>query len=668
MPKMNEDSGAFAVIALLVAGAIVVAAFSIATSLTAHEVASTRGETIELRSIAENTMNIIVSDTGFTSSGDTTWDANADALRRFGLASNLGENFLDGEKILAMNQARMGATANGFPDYDEVRGALGLPVGVDFHLRSYPLVYSVLDDRFNSYRNMEVAYIANYEKSASVPAPENVDITTAALDMGDYTVVTFTLTCPAVGPSEDVYLFTLRLDTGTGTGSGIVTSNHYSPIVRCDNVPVSFTARYENLAWASDSAGWELRFDAKSLVSDMVVASDEVATSIRDAGTESYTLLAQSDDHNFVSDDAETPAVTIDKRTRDGSRHAVSGIVATAKAFQPGVDPDSGSPAQTVTATLNKNQVTTVAFNALTPMDGTWTVVVTTSSAEARGLFTFTNAAITGELLQVSALAQAEIDVLDELVRNFDPTLYAGSGGDVFRDTKEDTARTLGYQQGSGVIDNYDIVIIGSAVDTNALEAQFPEDLRTWVDGGGTLVAFGSPHGAQWLRRSSAFEIQYTDAAGQPISTPDTTHPLLHSPDELRFRDYKNDARAYSMEDSLFEGYSHVMVKDGTLTSDSSEDLLALSDPGAYARGTVILTSFYPTDLFASGSAEEELLEAKKFINNLLSRRYQQIQLDYGPPIPSGTAVESVTRLVVVPHPEEPRAFVEIRLVLYAWK
>lgn len=663
----RHDEGAFTVIALLVAGAIVVAAFAIATSLTAHEVATTRGESTELRSMAENTMNIIVSQTGFTESGVEQWDSDADTLERFGLASSLGENFLDGEKILAMNQAKMSATANGFPDYAEVRGALGLPTGVDFHLRSYPLVYSVLDDRFNSYRNMQVAYIANYENSGVVPPPENVVITTSAADMGDYTQVTFTSTCPATGPTQDVYLFTLRLDTGTGSGSGTITSSHYTPIIKCDNVPVSFSHRIENLNWVANSAGWELRYDAKSLITDNVIASDELAASVRDVGTDAYTLSVQSDLHNFAQSEGEAPSVSIDKRERDGGRHMVNGISATVKAFAPGVDPATGSPAETKTVTLTKSQPTQVDFTTLTPIDGTWNVVVTTTTAKAESRFTYTATPLTGDTLAVSALAQAEIDVLDELVRTFDPTLYSASGGDVFRDTKEDTARTLGYPpSGTGKIDDFDIVVIGSGVDTSALEAQFPEDLRSWVDAGGMLVAFGSPHGPQWLQRSTAWQIDYVDAAGNAITTPDPTHPFLHSPDELRFRDYQNLARAYGMDENLFEGFSHIIVN--TIDATTSEDFLALSKPGVYGRGTVVLTSFFPTDLFAGGSVEDEALEAKKFVNNLLSRRYQQIQLDYGPTIPNGLPVESTTRLVVVPHPEEPRAFVEIRLVLYVWK
>ncbi len=665
---------------MLVAAIVVTGAFAAGISVLSHRGEQASGRATDLDAKAHEMLRLVVTDSGRTTTGATAWDANPDAIERFGLASGRGRNFVSGEKIEGLRHGlREAYPSNGHPDYPEVRGALGLG-GHDFHLRSFPLVYAVDDERFNKFRGMNAAYVGEFV-STTTPDPQVTVTTTLDQDAGRI-VVTFRVACeaPFLGsPFPDVLVLTTKLKTGTGAGHGTIVQNHYSPVIDCSGADaVDVPVRYENVDLKSYADAWKLTFDLKSVFANRMLADNEAVTLALADGSEEFVLSAEPDAANFWSTGAgaAAPVVILDKLTKAGTRHETAVVVDVT------VTPPAGAPVtfEDVRIPPTASHRLTLDGLAATAALGTFVASVATANgtgvAAAEGRFTFTTSEYALPAMESSPRALVEITILDELVAAFDGDRYrddaGGTGlGDVFRDVVDDTRKTLadvphgervlwdGRDGAADTGDEYDIVVIGGGVKSSALAGDMAGSLREWVEEEGkTLLVLGvDENNAQWLR--AEFGIQLVTASGG-IGAPDPTHPMLTSPEPLNYRSYDAGGRRYEMTGTVYEGFSHVLV--GRYDASESEDLLAVSNPGVYGKGTVILASYIPQTM--TPDAAERL----KFMNNMLTQSLHQIVLDFGPKIPAGVPVGSASRLAVAPHPLDSTLFMELKLVLYVWE
>jgi hypothetical protein len=241
--------------------------------------------------------------------------------------------------------------------------------------------------------------------------------------------------------------------------------------------------------------------------------------------------------------------------------------------------------------------------------------------------------------------------------------------GDVYPDDNRLLANRLPAvlldAQGYATLDHYNILIVGSDVDHRTMtSAAIKHTIRDWVLAGGTLVVFGSSEQAvQWLE--PLFHVALNGAGGE-LTTPDQNHPLLNTPNKLDHQNYDDHDSAWRFKRAEDRQYfSHVVLK-------GSDSVLAVSDPGAFGAGRIILTSWQPWDLVPGGSPAcdvgnlQPACPGLQLLLNFITLAYHGLYLDYGPAIPDNVAVGVQSRLAHVYHPQMKR-MVELFVLVYAF-
>jgi hypothetical protein len=256
----------------------------------------------------------------------------------------------------------------------------------------------------------------------------------------------------------------------------------------------------------------------------------------------------------------------------------------------------------------------------------------------------------------IGPLALTEVNVLQTLVTNFNPTRYDAAtnpSGDIFGDDSN------GPNEISDALSRYTTLIVGSEVTQTALDSATTKyAISDWVEDGGNLIVLGTlTQQSRWLQ--PIYHAMQVNANGG-IGAPDPTHPILVAPDRLDYTRYMDRGRAWNIRDD--QPFTHVLSR-GDANANSVDDTLTVNNPGTLGNGTVVLTSYMPGSL----TDPQDTVEARKFLHNLLSQSYTMLFLDYGPQIPGDVPVGSAQRLVAVPHPNVPGAVVEVKLVMYVF-
>lgn len=649
MPR--SDSAASAALGLAVATVFVVGGFAVATLvISSNDGKDPRSSSLEPQ--AATALELLVREPGF-STGGSHWPDTPDAMLRFGLAEEGRPQFLDYSKVRALwNGSETADGANSAPDYEEVKEALGIEAGQDFHLRSYPVLMSIDDARWTPQDNLQVAYFAHYGNPES-PATVTPTVTTTSNSVN----VTISITNNGVDPM--VYVAAVSLGE-SADDNPIITEERHTGLVLpggtwnvhvdfwkldgwdddIDGVLVHVTDAYGNAV--VDGSGDELDLDWITGVDPPEDTSSPKAT---------YQRLVHASNVRYVS--GQTVQFAIDHYDGEGDH------VSNAKARFVLVGPN-GKEWFNTTSDLSlpsqKNQVYTWSCPNCTTV-GNYTGIAWDSSYKWRSVdrVHVSAAAMFESSYGASAIAAEEMTVLDQLVAGFDPTVYdpvTNPTGDVFTD---DAAMA---DQMVALLDQYTTVVIGSEVEqANLAPEAVKQGLADWVSNeGGNLVVLGTyRQESRWLR--SVWETMQ-ETAGGGITAPDALHPVLTSPERLDHQRYLDRGRAWRVpEDGEF---THVLTR-GESTNGESQDTLTVSAPGAFEAGTVVLTSYMPGSL----TDPQDRDEAKRLLHNLLNQGHSMLFIDFGPPIPSGVPVGSASRLVVVPHPNVPDVEVEVRLVLY---
>ena len=270
-----------------------------------------------------------------------------------------------------------------------------------------------------------------------------------------------------------------------------------------------------------------------------------------------------------------------------------------------------------------------------------------------------------------------------------DVRVTANQPGDVVPDAKKvmDNELPLRLLDATGA-PRYDVVntlVIGSDVSHVAMTsgaAKFA--VRDWVLGGGNLIVFGSDaQNINWLE--PLFHSAIRSSSGG-ISVPDASHPILHTPDELDNPAVNYDSRgqawdfngqtAQAQQSETTALFTNVIVQGGDALN--GDPLLADSKPGAIGNGTIILSSYFPYDLYNSAKTNQPAgsdcpgrtigqCEGMKFVHNLLMSGYADLYLDYGPEIPDLTDVQPSVHYEQIRHPQfaDP---IEMTLIVYVFR
>lgn len=225
--------------------------------------------------------------------------------------------------------------------------------------------------------------------------------------------------------------------------------------------------------------------------------------------------------------------------------------------------------------------------------------------------------------------------------------------GDVYPDNKQYLDGTLPSRLGQ-----YDVLVIGSAVDQNALTSSVTKNaIRDWVLAGGTLVVFGSSsQNFQWLQ--PLFSVGTANVNGGAFA-PDIAHPLLHEPNELNWDGYDNHGLGWDIKSTgsgaHYNDFTHVIVEGG-------EDVLAVSNQGTFGEGRIFLTTYRGGEI----AQVQGLAEAMGFVENiLLYTEKAHLYLEYGPQIPDGQAVAATIRQSLLF--DDDLGAVAVRVELHVW-
>jgi hypothetical protein len=238
------------------------------------------------------------------------------------------------------------------------------------------------------------------------------------------------------------------------------------------------------------------------------------------------------------------------------------------------------------------------------------------------------------------------------------------SGGDKFVDQSSDIAALqsrLCVPNSNPCVPQLNVLIVGSNVQQTALtSASFKYTISNWVYGGGTLIVLGSNlHTVEWLQPLKGGTLNNATGA---IGSPDPTNPLLNTPEILPWQSYGAPAAAWLVNSPYYQP----VIMSGAAGAGGLPSTLAISKPGAFGGGTVILTSYLPYNLLP-GVLQNGVPEGTRFLHNLLSEAYSILYVDYGPSIPPGAEVAADTRLALVPHPYVKGAMLQIDVVFYTF-
>lgn len=278
-----------------------------------------------------------------------------------------------------------------------------------------------------------------------------------------------------------------------------------------------------------------------------------------------------------------------------------------------------------------------------------------------------------------SNAAVTESDWIDTLHAGFDRAVrissYASaeipfdSEGDILPDIKcalnAYLPGLLTDEQGAGTLTRYSTMVVGGDVDHGALSSEAVKSaVRAWVEAGGTVVVLGSDsQSGLWL--TPLFQSSVVTASGG-LRTPDPQHPILSTPNGLDYTAYRYD-NEWNLRNPDKERFTHVVIGGGQGT------VLAISNPGSFGDGRIILTSWRPHDLTANQAVacpavvdEATACQSLLLLHNLASQSYGELFLDYGAKLPSGAPVGVHTRLVNVYHPDL-RQSITLELQVYVF-
>lgn len=591
---------------------------------------------------------------------------------RCGQASNLDRslNNISYEKLQRLVGAQLDADpGNGLVDYAEARRSLGLEGhGVDFHIRTWPLLPGVAELLRNGYKdpNLRPLYVGDYEfvtKSDQKKVPVLVQHTKGVQDNG---VDSATLWVNVTNNGTVPTMFSVRFTVATQRPIEVEEHTPLLPVEATFNATLTVN-KTKDWKWKDDA---KREFDYLIRDKSQTVGQGTVSMAglsmahsgdrkILTAGMDKLVWVLQSGSVN--------PSVTYDNMFGDGGstgqysswslelRNAsTNALVAVVPSGQ--MESKGGSKVFTLTSAGSYKVV-------LKGGDG-WTAATDRFDVVAAEPDLFTPASVDAGWVP-QAPVPVEVGYLAALVSHFDAGVYDLAyndtllpyvpGGDVLPDDNKVLADLfpglLTAGKGQGTLANYNVLVMGSNVNHESLTSgNIKGPVEDFVEAGGLLIVQDSmDQSVHWLE--PLFHVAI-DSAGGGVSVPDTDHPLLNVPNRLDYAAFDTHGSVWEFnrqEDA--NHFTHVIT-------EAAGDVLAVSDPGEFGKGRVILTSWQAYDMVpgpdagcTAGSYAPSCPGLAVF-NNMLTIAYHGLYIDYGPPIPAGAPVSAQSRILTLFHPE----------------
>lgn len=608
----------------------------------------------DLRSRADGGVASLLASEGSTQSG-VPWYKDPDNVTRFGLAPPGNPDHLDLDKLRNLTRGNMTADPrNGLLDYGEAKAALGAGQD-DFHLRTYPLLARMANGI--PIQGVKVAYVGDWSMvQQNGSSSYLVKYTSSVTDMGSYVFVNVSITNN--GTSDAVFQATFTLPQ-----ENTVVDTANTGLLAAGGGTQNVTLKiYKTASWSYGGNSRNISVAIKD--STKTVASFKVDVSGIDftAGSSPYALAIVSPE-KLTYKTNQFPKIDFD--IIDGKGYQVRGVnVRVNYSYASNNSLIAYDLATTKSGDSNK-------WDAPKSAQGEYNVTVNTTGDYAFNSFdriyvtdgdpgTFTPAPSYAYVESNASIAERAM--LVDLVGGFKNTTYNVSGGDAYMDfssvMNNDLADNL---SANGQLLNYTALVVGSNVDQTAMTSGAArEAVRNFTYAGGLLVVLGSANQqVAWLDR--LFSSSISTASGG-IGQPDPTNPILHVPEELAYTTYPDNGVTWNFGSASDAAhFTHVVTRGGFT---STQDALAVSKPGNFGNGTIVLTGWELYNL----TAPQDKVEAERVLYNFLMQTRGALFLDFGPPVPSYAEVASASRLATAPDPIVPSQQVAVRVVLYTFR
>jgi len=611
------------------------------------DTSSTHSDASILDSRSLGGLDQILGDPGL-SGASSAWLTDPDHLSRFGIADASKAGRLDLEKLRNLTKGSMSTNgSNGLLDYGEAKAALGLGK-YDFHLRIYPILNSLADG--SDLVKANVSYIGDFLQQQSTYANYPVENTSSS---ADGTPVGVSVTVTNNGTVATV--FQVEFSAALTNGNLVDTAN--TRLLAPTESQTVNERLYKTTDWS-----WAGAKNVDVTISDRSKSVGHFAINLS-----SYTMTAgpnhgdaavTADADRLLYKTNQKPTIYFNVWDGKGAVEKNVEINLTVR------DVTTGSILRSWQGDTKKNgDSNKIAFDVLPA--GYYRVEVykvSDSSYNSTDYFLVTDDDIgdftTDDTTPWTETAQSayERSVVKSLVKDWSNTTY-DVGGDVYPDLKKVMNNDLAANLTTGM---YDVLVVGSGVDQNAMtSASAKYAVRDFVLNGGLLVALGSD--AQQVNWLEPLFHSSLSTASDAVGVPDTTNPILHSPEELAYDTYDDHDHAWEFSrDEDASHFSHVIPVAG---ATYAQDILSVSKPGHYGNGTIILTSWEPYDL----THPQDFDEARKLLNNFFSFRLGALYVDFGPRIPDYAEVGSSSRVATAPDPTHAEGEVMVRTILYVF-
>lgn len=627
------DSGSTSAIGLSISTVLFAIAF-VAANLLVEAPAGKDRTSSTLDVLATTGLDVIVQQAG-RASNSAAWVSTPDEILRFGLAEDGKPNFLDYRKIKAMRNGTMQHAGNNAPDYPDVQVALGIK-SADFHLRTYPVIPGLEDPRWSKDQSGRLAYVGHFESGTGTGSMAKWANTSGS---------TLNVSVAIRNDGIEPHIFIANIGIGNLASDVVIANDDRHTTLLAPGEVQTVWANFPAMAYSPALTG--VKFELSDAFGHVLIDAHWVAATTPSGANVPWAPLLTAGALYYKS--GESVKFIADHVEGDGTRIHNKDQAAIFVLVGP-----NGKEWINESVSLPKNKAYThTCLNCTATGVYRATLWDDEVTRRATDIVYVTLVDLFDGSETLAPVAAREVNILKSLTTTFNGLKYtsASTQGDVFSDSSH--IRDL-----DNVLSRYTTLVVGSEVKQNALNAgETKWAIANWVQDGGNLIVLGTMESQSHWLEPVYFAAQETANGG--ISAPDPTHPVLTSPNRMDYPSYLDNGRAWRIKND--QPFTHVLTRGQD--AQKHDDTLAISEPGAYNDGTVVLTSYMAGALTSPQDDEE----AKRFLHNLLSQSYTMLFLDYGPSIPHGTPIGSSQRLVAVPHPNVPNAVVEVRIVMYAW-
>lgn len=220
----------------------------------------------------------------------------------------------------------------------------------------------------------------------------------------------------------------------------------------------------------------------------------------------------------------------------------------------------------------------------------------------------------------------------------------------------------------------FDALVFGSDVDLTLWNTDKARTaLTAFLDSGRAIVFLGSSTSAEGLvnKCGATADCLLQDAADAhtPFTTPDSTNPILSTPNKLKHGTYDSSTAGGSWPicDKDRNGFIPVLMLSDAVAPPGCPDvqkvMLGLTAADRYDNGGTLVLSAY--DVTKSKTANKE--EAARYYSNILNiALLRAAYIDFGPSLPDQAPVEHAERVLLLKLPNG--STIDLAIQVYVWR